>query len=86
MALRGYVGHGSLDGRSIQDRLGWTVRPGVRMGENVAAVQTVEQGHSAFVASAGHLRNILNPAFRRVGIGVATAGDAGIRITEDFAE
>ena len=86
MALQGYIGHGSLDGRSIQDRLGWTLRPGTRVGENVAAVQTVEQGHSGFVRSSGHLRNILDPAFRRVGIGVATAGDAGIRITEDFAE
>lgn len=86
MALRGYVGHGSFDARSLRDRFGLIARPRTRLGENVASAQTVEQGHLAFVASPGHLRNILDPTFHRVGIGVATARPAEIRITEDFAE
>ncbi len=86
MALRGYVGHGSPDGRSIWNRLA-SARPArIRLGENVIAAQTIEQGHRAFVASRAHLRNMLDPAFRRAGIGVAAAGDGRIMITEDFAE
>lgn len=84
MALQGYVGHGSSDGRALRDRLARFTHLGVRVYENVAVVQSIEQGHGAFVASPAHLRNMLDPAIRRVGIGVATAGEAGIMITEDF--
>jgi uncharacterized protein YkwD len=84
MVLRGYVGHGSFGGRTLRDRLARFVRPGARISENVAMVQTIEQGHVAFVASPAHFHNMLDPTFHRVGIGVATAGDLGIVITEDF--
>ena len=84
MALQGYVGHASMNGQRLRDRLAAFVRPGVRISENVAMVETIEQGHGAFLASPAHLRNMLDPASRRIGIGVATAGDAGIMITEDF--
>jgi uncharacterized protein YkwD len=86
MALWGYVGHVSRYGLGVRDRLALYLRPGGRIGENLAFVQTVEQGHLAFVASWAHRQNLLNPAFRRVGIGVATAGQAGIMIAEDFAD
>ncbi len=84
MALRGYVGHYSLRGQTMRGRLAGFLRPGSRIGENVAMVQTVEEGHRAFVASQPHLQNMLDPGFHRVGIGVTTAGAMGIMITEDF--
>ena len=84
MALRGYVGHDSLSGQTIRDRLAGFLRPGSRIGENVAMVQSVEEGQRAFVASQPHLQNMLDPGFHRVGIGVTTAGAMGIMITEDF--
>jgi len=84
MALRGYVGHDSLRGQTMRDRLAGFLRPGYRIGENVAMVQTVEEGQRAFVASQPHLQNMLDPGFHRVGIGVTTAGPMGIMITEDF--
>jgi uncharacterized protein YkwD len=56
------------------------------VGENVTLARSVEQAHAAFVASSPHLRNILEPRFRRVGIGVAGAGDLGLFVTQDFAE
>ncbi len=62
------------------------VRPGPRVGENLAFVQTIEQGHMAFVGSSVHRQIMLDPAFRRVGIGVATMGEAGIMIAEDFTD
>jgi uncharacterized protein YkwD len=85
MALRGYVGHDSLRGQTMRARLAGFLRPGTRIGENVAMVQTVEEGHRAFVASRPHLQNMLDPRFHRVGIGVTTAGEMGIMITEDFS-
>lgn len=84
MALRGYVGHDSLGGQTMRDRLAGFLRSGSRVGENVAMVQSVEEGQRAFVASQHHLRNMLDPGFHRVGIGVTTAGEMGIMITEDF--
>jgi len=85
MATHGYVGHGTLSGSSFLDRLSPVVRQGA-VGENVTLAQTVEEAHTIFLASTGHLRNIMNPAFHRIGIGVANAGDVGVAVTEDFAE
>ena len=86
MALWGYIGHISRYGLSVRDRVAQFVRPGHRIGENLAFVPTVEQGHLAFVSSSAHRQNMLDPAFRRVGIGVATMGEAGIMIAEDFTD
>jgi uncharacterized protein YkwD len=85
MALWGYLGHRAVGGQTIRARFAFYLRPGTRVGENVAVVRTVDEGHRAFVASPAHLENMLDPAFRRVGIGVSTAGGMGIMITEDFA-
>jgi uncharacterized protein YkwD len=85
MALRGFVGHDSSSGASFLDRLGSAVPAGTRVGENVVAIQTVEQANSAFSASEGHLRNMLDPAFRIAGIGIVDVGRM-MMITEDFAE
>lgn len=86
MALWGYIGHTSRYGLGVRDRMALYLRPGLRIGENLAFVQTIEQGHTAFVASWAHRQNILNPVFRRVGIGVATMGETGIMIAEDFTD
>ncbi len=87
MALWGYIGHISRYGLGVRDRLALYLRPGRLIGENLAFVQSVEQGHGAFVRSVGLRHNLLDPAFHRVGIGVATAGEAGmIMIAEEFAD
>lgn len=86
MASRGFVGHGSPAGGSLAERLAGAVTARSFVGENVTLAGSIEQAHSAFVASAPHLRNILEPRFRRVGIGVAGAGDLGLFITQDFAD
>lgn len=86
MALWGYVGHTSRYGLGVRDRMALYLRPGLRIGENLAFVQSIEEGHTAFVGSWAHRQNILNPVFRRVGIGVATMGEAGIMIAEDFTD
>lgn len=86
MAMWGYIGHTSRYGLGVRDRMAQFVRPGRRIGENLAFVQSIDQGHVAFVGSVAHRQNMLNPAFRRVGIGVATMGEAGLMIAEDFAD
>jgi uncharacterized protein YkwD len=84
MAVNGYIGHGSRQGESFFTRLSGVVPRGSLVGENVTAAVSIVRVHAVLVHSQGHLKNIINPAFRRVGIGVATAGGLLIA-TEDFA-
>jgi uncharacterized protein YkwD len=86
MALHGYFGHSSPWGQSFVDRLAAVVRGGTLVGENVAVAASAEGAEAAFLASPGHFRNMVEPAFHRVGIGVATAGELGVMVTEDFSE
>lgn len=85
MAVNGYVGHGTLGGQSVLERLAPVVRRGY-VGENVTIAQTIEDAERAFTASQGHLHNMLNPVFHRVGIGIADGSHMGLVVTEDFAE
>lgn len=86
MAKRGFVGHGSLTGGSFADRIAAFVGPGTFAGENVTLARSAEQAHGAFLASHSHLRNILEPKFRRVGIGIVNGGESGLFVTQDFAD
>ncbi|HXX39461.1 MAG TPA: CAP domain-containing protein [bacterium] len=86
MALDGYVGHDSPQGQSFLARLSAVLRGWTEVGENVTVASTVQQAHDAFMSSPSHLKNILDPMFRTIGIGIATDGDAGYMVTEDFAE
>jgi uncharacterized protein YkwD len=85
MAIGGYVGHGSPSGLSAIDRLSHVVAWGL-VGENVTFAVSCSAANRALVASRGHLANILEPRFHRVGIGVFSAGRWGMAITQDFAE
>jgi uncharacterized protein YkwD len=85
MATAGYVGHGSPFGPSAMDRLSHVVLRGL-VGENVTFAVSCAAANRALVASDGHLENILEPRFHRVGIGVFSAGQFGMAVTQDFAE
>lgn len=85
MALGGFVGHGTLSGASALDRLSHTVVRGW-VGENVTFAVSCYAANRALVASDAHLANMVDPRFHRVGIGVFSAGQLGMAITEDFAE
>jgi hypothetical protein len=45
-----------------------------KLGENVGVGGTVSALHAAFVASPSHLRNIVDPAYTHIGVGVVHAG------------
>lgn len=60
-------------------------------GENLAKVSgsvaaSVSQAIEALMASPTHRANILNPAFRKVGVGVAGQGDALTIFTSIFTD
>ena len=57
-----------------------------RLGENVGCGNIdADSLHRMFVASPGHLRNILDPTFDSVGIGVVFDGDV-MFVTEQFMD
>lgn len=81
-----YFDHTGLDGRSPFDRIadaGFT-GPGP-LGENIAAgYRTVEEVMNGWMNSPGHCTNIMNGAYRTIGVGYAeNAG--GNRWTQNFA-
>lgn len=53
-------------------------------GENVGAEKTLDEAHQAFMASAVHRSEILDPRYQLLGVGVAPASDGGVWVTEDF--
>lgn len=55
-------------------------------GENLALAPTVQIAHDGLMNSPGHRANILNPRFRRIGIGVADGGMHGKMFTQNFAD
>jgi len=55
-----------------------------RLGENVGMGYDVQGLHDAFVASPLHYRNMVDPAFDSVGVGVAHAADGQIFVTVNF--
>ncbi len=71
------------DLRSRVEHSGYT--DWMRIGENIAAGQrSSEEVMAAWMASPGHRANILNPAFREIGIGVVNRGRFGIYWVQIF--
>ncbi|AKL74492.1 hypothetical protein IMCC26256_112228 [Actinobacteria bacterium IMCC26256] len=77
MADTGVLAHSVLaDGAPGE----WT-----HLGENVGRGGDVSGIHNAFVASASHLKNLVDPGFRYVGIGVVSI-NGGIYVSEVFMQ
>lgn len=54
-------------------------------GENVAHARTARRAHRALWASPSHRGNLLEPAFRRLGVGVARDPDGSVWVCETLA-
>ncbi|MBV8981976.1 MAG: CAP domain-containing protein [Acidimicrobiia bacterium] len=78
MAQAGNIWHGSFVTEGNLKALNAS-----SLGENVGMGGSVGSIHQAFMNSAGHRENILDPGFNQVGIGVIVAGDT-VFVTEDF--
>ncbi len=59
-----------------------------RIGENIAVGYDVYEAQEALMRSPGHRKNLLDPSFTQVGVGVAFAQDAQGRrrvyVTQNF--
>lgn len=53
-------------------------------GENIAGAPSVSSAHEALMKSEGHRKNILNPAFTHVGIGIVQGGPYGMMFCQMF--
>jgi hypothetical protein len=86
MAEQRYFAHDSLDGRTLDDRLREVSFGGAApWGENILqGTASPEEAMAGWMSSPGHCENIMNPAYRVVGIGYAL-GAGGHRWTQDFA-
>ena len=53
-------------------------------GENIAGNQDIANAQSALMNSPGHRKNILNPAYTHIGIGIKSGGSYGNMISQMF--
>lgn len=74
MAAKGYFDHNSPDGRDPGDRITAAGYRWTTYGENIArGQQTPESVMEGWMNSPGHRDNILNCAFKEIGVGVHDA-------------
>ncbi|MDP2632605.1 MAG: CvpA family protein [Candidatus Curtissbacteria bacterium] len=84
MYARGYFSHFSPEGKDVGERLDEAGIDYTVAGENLALAPDVNRAHTGFINSPGHKRNILDPAFRKIGIGAIDGGVYGMMFTQVF--
>jgi len=83
---RQYFSHVSPEGADVGDRL---IAGGISFkiaGENLAMAPTLATAHNGLMNSEGHRRNILDPEFGKVGIGVIDNGIYGKMFVQVFTD
>lgn len=81
-----YFSHRDAFGDDVGDRL---TESGVKYffaGENLAYAPDIHTAHTGLMDSPGHKQNLLDPDFRRVGVGIVDAGIWGKMVTQVFAD
>ena len=86
MFLRHYFSHYDPEGHDAAWRMNQAGIPFSLVGENLAYAPDVNTAHTGLMNSPGHRRNILDPAFHRVGIGIINGGIYGEMFTQLFAD
>lgn len=84
MFLRRYFSHVNPEGLNAGDRM---ENAGIHFtvaGENLAYAPDVKTAHEGLMNSPGHKRNILEPSFHHIGIGIITTDSYGMMVTQDF--
>jgi uncharacterized protein YkwD len=72
MLARGYFAHESPQGKTVRERAREAGYEWRTVGENIAEGQfTVDEVMKTWMNSPGHRRNILDPDFRELGVGLA---------------
>ena len=86
MWRRQYFGHYSPEGEDVADRLDKAKVPYYIVGENLALAPTLQTAHIGLMNSEGHRKNILDPDFKKVGIGVMDDGIYGKMFVQIFTD
>lgn len=86
MFLRSYFSHVNPDRHDPGYRLEHGGVNYTFAGENLAYAPDVQTAHVGLMNSEGHRKNILEPKFGRIGIGVIDGGVYGMMFTQDFAD
>ena len=84
MFLKKYFSHVSLDGKTLGDRLDAGNVKYSLAGENLAFAPDVEMAHNGLMNSPEHKKNLLDPQFKHVGIGIISTSKYGMMVTQDF--
>lgn len=84
MFLRKYFSHYTPEGKDPGDRLRAGEVPYAVAGENIAFAPDVDVAHQGLMNSPDHKKNILDPSFGHVGIGIIQSSKYGLMVTEDF--
>lgn len=83
---RRYFGHVSPEGKDVGDRLDEVGIFYRFAGENLALAPTLLIAHNGLMNSEGHRANILEPKFKRIGIGVVDNGVYGKMFVQVFTD
>jgi uncharacterized protein YkwD/uncharacterized membrane protein required for colicin V production len=83
---RKYFGHVSPEGYDVGDRLDQAKVTYTYAAENLALAPTVTTAHNGLMGSPGHRENILDPRYKKVGVGVIDNGVYGKMFVENFSD
>lgn len=84
MLMRGYFSHYTPEGLSPFDRLEKASISYSSAAENLAFAPEVDLAMAGLMKSEGHRRNILDPSFHIIGVGVIDAGVYGKMFVQEF--
>jgi uncharacterized protein YkwD len=85
MFTRRYFSHIAPDGKDPAQRLTDAGVKFIAMGENIAYAPDLKTAHLGLMDSPEHKKNILDPAFKRIGIGIISTDSFGSMYTQEFA-
>lgn len=86
MVSHNYFGHFSERFGTIHDQLKVKDISYCNAAENLAGGSDLSKTHRRLLASPAHRSNILNPKFKKVGIGIITGSSYGKMITQIFID
>lgn len=84
MINRNFFNHVNPDGLTPSDRARNAGYNFIALGENICGNPSIDAGHSSLMGSPPHRTNILNSAYKEVGIGIVDGGPYGKMITQLF--
>lgn len=86
MFKRGYFSHYSPEGTSPFDRMSTAGIEFLYAGENLALAPSTPLAMQGLMNSPGHRANILNPNFKKLGVGVIDGGMYGKMYSQEFTD